>query len=97
LIELVEQILILFKLTRAKDIFEEFYQRGLCRRLLLKKSASYDSERVMIMKLKTECGDVFINQVEGMLKDLSTSEQFMKEYLKVRGDDLAQKFENIEP
>jgi cullin-4 len=50
-------VLILFRIVRAKDIFEEFYQRGLCRRLLMKKSASYDSEKTMILKLKTECGD----------------------------------------
>lgn len=89
-------MLILFKITRAKDIFEEFYQRGLCRRLLLKKSASYDSEKVMIMKLKTECGDQFINQVEGMLKDLAISDQFMKEYLLVRGDKLIAINEGVE-
>lgn len=49
------------------------------------------------MKLKTECGDVFINQVEGMLKDLTVSDQFMKEYLKVRGDKIAEKFDGIDP
>ena len=32
-----------------------------------------------------------------MLKDLGTSDQFMKEYLKVRGDKIAERFENIEP
>lgn len=38
--EVVAQVLGLFKLCNAKDIFEEFYTRGLSRRLLLKKSAS---------------------------------------------------------
>lgn len=57
---IIDEVLILFRIVSAKDIFEEFYQRGLCRRLLLKKSSSYDSERNMIMRLKTECGDLFI-------------------------------------
>lgn len=87
LLEKIDEVLILFRIVRAKDIFEEFYQRGLCRRLLLKKSASYDSEKMMIVKLKTECGDQFVTKVEGMLKDLQVSDQFMKEYLKVRGDE----------
>lgn len=53
----------------------------------MKKSASYDSEKNMILKLKTECSDQFIAKVEGMLKDLAVSEQFMKEYLKTKGED----------
>ena len=80
-------MLILFRIVKAKDIFEEFYQRGLSRRLLLKKSASYDSERMMIMKLKTECGDTFITRVESMIKDLHNSDKFMQEYRKVKGED----------
>lgn len=49
LIRIIDEVLILFRIIKAKDIFEEFYQRGLSRRLLLKKSASYDSEKMMIM------------------------------------------------
>ena len=40
---------------------------------MLKKSASYDAERSMITKLKTECGDQFTAKVEGMLSDLNVS------------------------
>lgn len=92
LIKIIEEVLVLFKIVRAKDIFEEFYQRGLCRRLLLKKSASYDSEKMMILKLKTECGDAFTTKVENMLKDLSVSEAFMKKYLMAFGGDLQKKY-----
>ena len=77
---IVEQILELFRYVKSKDVFEEFYARGLSRRLLLKKAASLDAERNMIAKLKTECGDQFTQKVEGMLKDLSISNQFMQEY-----------------
>ena len=74
LIRIINEVLILFRIVTAKDIFEEFYQRGLCRRLLLKKSASYDSESMMIQKLRTECSIEFINKAEGMLKDLGQSD-----------------------
>jgi cullin 4 len=74
-----------FRYVKSKDVFEEFYARSLCRRLLLKKSASYDAERSMITKLKTECGDLFTAKVEGMMKDLNISNQFMQEYKMVRG------------
>lgn len=87
LIKVIDEVLILFRIVKAKDIFEEFYQRGLSRRLLLKKSASYDSEKMMIMKLKTECGDQFITKVQGMIRDLHDSDRFMQEYKKVKGED----------
>jgi cullin-4 len=94
LIKIIDEVLILFRIVEAKDIFEEFYQRGLCRRLLLKKSASYDSEKMMVLKLKTECGDQFITKVEGMLKDLTSSDNFMKEYIAVKGGKMCT--QNIE-
>ena len=96
LIRIVEEVLFLFKLVNAKDMFEEFYQRGLMRRLLLKKSASYDSEKIMILKLKTQCGDQFIQKVEGMMKDLFNSKELMGEYLNIRGDKIQEQFEDIE-
>ena len=55
--ELTNNVVQIFRYVRSKDVFEEFYARSLCRRLLLKKSASQDTERSIITKLKTECGD----------------------------------------
>lgn len=86
--QLVDEVIQIFRLVKAKDVFEEFYTRGLCRRILLKKSASYDAEKSMIQKLKNECGDQFTAKSEGMMKDLNVSDQFMKEYLKVKGSEL---------
>ena len=83
--DLTNQVIQVFRYVKSKDVFEEFYARSLCRRLLLKKSASQDSERSMITKLKTECGDQFTAKVDGMLKDLSLSNQVMQEYRVVRG------------
>ena len=40
----------------------------------------------MIMKLKTECGDHFIQKVESMMKDLNVSDGIMREYLKAKED-----------
>ena len=38
--QLITDVIQIFKVVNAKDVFEEFYMRGLSRRLLLKKSAS---------------------------------------------------------
>jgi cullin-4 len=84
LAEVVKEVLGLFKLCESKDIFEEFYSRGLSRRLLLKKSASFDSERQMLTRLRAECGADFANKCEAMMKDLTESDVFMQEYRKMR-------------
>ena len=80
-------VISLFKATNAKDVFEEFYMRGLARRLLLKKSASTDGERAVIAKLKIECSNEFGTKADAMLRDLQESETFVKEYRKMRGGE----------
>ena len=55
-------------LPQEKDAFEEYYKRHLARRLLNQKSASDDSEKMMISKLKSECGCQFTSKLEGMFK-----------------------------
>jgi hypothetical protein len=83
----VKEILYIFKLVNAKDVFEEFYMRGLSRRLLLKKSASNEAEKAMVTRLRTECSNEFSTKTESMLKDLAESEIFLKEYQKMRGGE----------
>lgn len=68
--KVTREVIGLFKLCQAKDIFEEFYMRGLSRRLLLKKSSSNDSEKSMLTRLRAECGSEFTTKAEAMMKDL---------------------------
>lgn len=49
----LEQCLALFRFIQGKDIFEAFYKKDLAKRLLLSKSASIDSEKSMLTKLKS--------------------------------------------
>ncbi len=72
--------LILFRFTRDKDMFEEFYTRHFAKRLLLNKSASSDAEMSMLLKLKEECGPDFTRKLETMLKDISLSDDIMKSW-----------------
>ena len=39
-------------LPPGKDVFEAFYEKDLAKRLLLGKSASFDAEKSMLLKLK---------------------------------------------
>ena len=93
--KLVMDTIDIFKYVNAKDIFEEFYLRGLARRLLLKKSASTEAEKIMISKLRIECSAEFGTKSDSMLKDLVESEHIMKKYRLIKGSE-ATDLESIE-
>jgi cullin 3 len=63
-----------------KDIFENFYRFHLSKRLLSAKSVSDDTEKIMIAKLKSECGQQFTSKMEGMFLDMNLSKEIMESY-----------------
>lgn len=63
----------LLRFIHGKDVFEAFYKKDLAKRLLVGKSASVDSEKSMLSKLKAECGAGFTSKLEGMFKDMELS------------------------
>jgi cullin-4 len=83
--ELLTRVMVLFRFINGKDVFEAFYKKDLAKRLLLGRSASMDWETLMIRKLKAECGSMFTTKLEGMFKDLDTSNALLKEFTEKRG------------
>ena len=81
----IDDVIKIFRQVKSKDVFEEFYARSLSRRLLLKKSINREAEQMMITELKAECGDLFTAKVEGMIKDLNLSNEFMQTYKDTKG------------
>jgi cullin 4 len=73
----LDDAIIIFRYIQGRDVFEQFYKDGLARRLLLKRSSSMEAEKEMISKLKQECGSAYTSKLEGMVRDLSTSEDVM--------------------
>jgi cullin-4 len=65
--------MVIFRFIHGKDVFEAFYKKDLAKRLLVGKSASVDSEKSMLSKLKAECGAGFTSKLEGMFKDMELS------------------------
>jgi hypothetical protein len=63
--------MILVKYLKEKDAFERYYKEYLAKRLLLNKSASVDTEKNIISRLKIECGGQFACDSEGILKVIS--------------------------
>eukprot|EP00038_Savillea_parva_P001555 m.105031 g.105031 ORF g.105031 m.105031 type:complete len:745 (+) comp10544_c0_seq6:258-2492(+) len=70
----------LFRLLREKDVFERYYKQHLARRLLLVKASSDEAERMVISRLKAECGNQFTNRFEQMFKDIQISDDNMKAF-----------------
>ncbi|KAI8468416.1 MAG: Cullin-domain-containing protein [Monoraphidium minutum] len=78
--EALDAALGLFRLINGKDTFEAFYKKDLAKRLLLGKSASLDAEKLMVAKLKAECGQNFTQGIEGMFTDMEVSKEQLKQF-----------------
>ncbi|KAI1719038.1 cullin family domain-containing protein [Ditylenchus destructor] len=76
----LENAMALFKLLQEKDLFEKYYTQHLAKRLLLNRSASEETEKLMISKLKSECGCQFTSKLEGMFQDIQISNSLNAEY-----------------
>nr|CCA24461.1 PREDICTED: similar to Cullin4B (CUL4B) isoform 3 pu [Albugo laibachii Nc14] len=77
---LLDDVIVLFRYIQSKDVFEAFYKKDLAKRLLLGKSASFDLEKLMLSKLRTECGSSFTNKLEGMFKDIDLSQNVATQF-----------------
>ncbi|KAL3989495.1 Cullin-4A domain protein [Acanthocheilonema viteae] len=85
---LMDEVIVLFRFIQGKDVFEAFYKKDLAKRLLLGKSASVDAEKLMLSKLKQECGAAFTTRLEGMFKDMEVSKDLgvsFKQYMEHGG------------
>lgn len=76
----LDKTIVLFRYLTDKDVFEDFYKRHLARRLYFGRSVSDDAERGLLQKLKLECGAAFVLKLEGMLKDISISDELNASY-----------------
>ncbi|PIO71232.1 cullin family protein [Teladorsagia circumcincta] len=70
---LMSKVITLFRFIQGKDVFEVFYKKDLAKRLLLGRSASVDAEKIMLSKLRQECGAGFTQKLEGMFRDMELS------------------------
>lgn len=76
----LNQVMKLFRYLHEKDIFEAFYKKMLSKRLLLNRSASYETEKMMLNKLRAECGSNFTSKLEGMFQDVELSRDITTAY-----------------
>jgi cullin 3 len=85
----LEKAIILLRYVQDKDLFERYYKKHLCRRLLMNKSISNEVEKQMISKMKIELGNNFTLKLEAMFKDMTISEELtagFKKHVEGLGD-----------
>ncbi len=76
----LEQVMVVFRYLTDKDVFENYHKVLLSKRLLAGKSGSDETEKLMVAKLKAECGYQFTSKLEGMFVDMGTSRIAMDEF-----------------
>lgn len=76
----LDRIVQLFSYLTDKDLFADIYRNHLAKRLLNQRSASDDAEKIMIAKLKLQCGTHFTSKMEGMLSDLAVGVEQRNEF-----------------
>jgi len=78
--ETLDRIVQIFSYLTDKDMFAEIYRNQLAKRLLNQRSTSNDAEKLMIAKLKMQCGTQFTSKMEGMLADLAVGGEQRTEF-----------------
>ncbi|KAI8522729.1 hypothetical protein RHMOL_Rhmol13G0019500 [Rhododendron molle] len=73
--ETLDKVVKLLAYISDKDLYAEFYRKKLSRRLLFDKSANDDHERIILTKLKQQCGGQFTSKMEGMVTDLTLARE----------------------
>ncbi|KAJ8903171.1 hypothetical protein NDN08_004281 [Rhodosorus marinus] len=77
---LLDKLVLLLDYLSQKDLFMEFAQKQLAKRLLMERSVSQELERSFIQKLKLKCGPPYTMKLEGMITDINISDEHRKTF-----------------
>ena len=78
----LRKVVVLLSYLQDKDVFRDIYKNMMAKRLLGKKSASDDMEKLMISEMKHDNGTTFTSHMEGMMQDLQISAEKNGEFSK---------------
>ena len=81
----LERVIKIFRYLQDKDVFEGFYKVSLSKRLLDTRGPGgiitlEDAEKLLVLKLKEECGFQFTQKLEVMFRDIKMSEDTMNDF-----------------
>lgn len=80
--QVLDKAITLIKYVQDKDLFERYYKKHLCRRLIMNKSVSNEVEKQMVEKMKQELGPSFTSKLDAMFKDMAISQDLTNGYKK---------------
>lgn len=89
----LDDIIILFKYIDEKDVFQTFYSKNLCKRLLFQGSHSDDLESSMISKMKSVCGYEYTNKLQRMFTDVTLSHEVEKSFQETKKGKIGGEFQ----
>lgn len=78
--ERLDRVIQIFRFLQDKDVFEGLYTASLAKRLLEARGINDEAERVLLLKLKEECGFAFTQRLEVMYKDVKLSEELTRDF-----------------
>ena len=94
--ENINQFMTIFKFVENKEFFKLVYHRSLGKRLLSEK-CSLGSEKMVVEKIKEECGSDYTSKFEKMFKDLETCREFNDRYNNNRASKMATNIKILSP
>lgn len=72
--------MVAFSYLQDRDVFQNYYTRGLARRLLLDAEASREADLQMISRLKIACGAEYTARLQKMMQDIVVSEGLNEDF-----------------
>jgi cullin 1 len=79
-LNILNDIMLVFKYIEDKDVFQTFYSKMLAKRLIHGTSASEDLEGQMIAKLKQNCGYEYTSKLARMFNDMNVSKNLQDKF-----------------
>lgn len=79
-LNILNDVMLVFKYIEDKDVFQTFYSKMLAKRLIHNTSASEFLEGQMIAKLKQNCGYEYTSKLARMFNDMSLSKDLQDKF-----------------
>lgn len=80
--EICDDFTLVFKAIEEKNFFKIVFNKQLCKRLIDPRTFSLDNEKMIIEKLKSQCGGNYTKQSETLIKDCELNRATLKEFKK---------------
>lgn len=80
IMNILNDVMLVFKYIEDKDVFQTFYSKMLAKRLIHSTSASEYLEGQMISKLKQVCGYEYTSKLARMFNDMSLSRELLERF-----------------